>query len=448
MQTGFIAAIDLGTSKITGVIGRRNENDVISVLACESISSEDCIRRGMVYNIEKTGAKVRKLITMLENRLSRKVAKVYVSIAGQSVQAISYREMKQLSSSGIVTEQEINQLRQNAERYTPEFKHRYAVADVEYYVDGKPEKNPVGVTCSQIEADFKLVVGRPNLSTNIKKSINEKAQLGIADYIIGPLASAAVALSDEDKELGCAYVDFGAGTTTLSIYKGGILRYLVVIPFGGKNITKDICELNFIESEAEELKIKFGKAYETSESSLFSSPFTQKKPDVDLKELNKVIALRLDEIIANLKEQIKLSGYQPEQLGAGLIITGGASQLKNMDLYLKEKLGMPVKKASAKKNFINNSPELTNDPALTQTLGLLLMATEDCEEIIIEDSEDNENDVSGEDTNRGRRIGFGNMKKDREKPKKEKKERSSSGANLFSKIESAFGNMFSEEEDQ
>lgn len=447
-QTGFIAAIDLGTSKITGVIGRKNENGVISVLAHQSIPSDNCIRRGMVYNIEETGAKVRKLIAMLENHIDRKVGRVYVSLSGQSLHTMEFREMMQLSSSGIITESIINQLRQSAEKYKPEFKRRYAIADVEYYVDDKPEKNPVGIACTQIEAEFELIVGRPSLLTNIEKSIEEKAQIELANYIVGPLASAAIALNDEEKELGCAFVDFGAGTTAVSIYKGGILRHMVVIPFGGKNITKDICELNFIESEAEQLKIKFGKVFDVGENTFFSSPFSQ-KTDVDLKELNKVIALRLDEIVANIKEQIKLSGYDG-QLGAGLIITGGASQIKNMEAYLKDKLGMSVRKASAKKTFINNAPELTNNPALTQALGLLLLANEDCEEIIVEYSDDEE---AKQESSRGIRIGFGTRKKPdrtpKEKPvKSPKPPKESSSGGLFSKIESALGSMFSEEDDE
>src|SRR5690606_29405448 len=198
------------------------------------------------------------------------------------------------------------------------------VADVEYYIDDKPERNPVGVTGSQIEAGFELIVGRPNLMHNIEKSIKAKSELEIAGYVVGPVASAAIALTDEEKELGCAFIDFGAGTTTLSVYKEGILRRMVVIPFGGRSITKDICALNFTENDAEQLKIKFGKAMETHEGPLFTSPFSS-KPDIDLAELNKVIGMRLDEIIANIREQISLSGYE-EQLGAGVVITGDASQ--------------------------------------------------------------------------------------------------------------------------
>jgi cell division protein FtsA len=167
-QSGFIAAIDLGTSKITGVVGRKNENNVISVLACESIPSDNSIRRGTVYNIDKASAIVRKLISMLENTLDRKIGKVYVSIGGQSVHTEMIREMKQLSSSGIVTESVVEQLRNAADKYKPDLKRKYAIVDVEYFLDDKPEKNPVGVTCSTIEAEYQVVVGRPNLGSNLE----------------------------------------------------------------------------------------------------------------------------------------------------------------------------------------------------------------------------------------------------------------------------------------
>jgi cell division protein FtsA len=375
-QSGFIAVIDLGTSKLKGVVGRKNENGVFSILASNAVDSGNSIRRGMVYNIEQAGANIQKLIKTLENNLERKIGKVYVSLSGQSLHTLDFNETLN-TAAGIVTGEEVDKLRKSAEKFQPELKRNYRIADVEYYIDDEPEPSPVGATGSEIEAGFKLIVGRPNLLVNIEKSIAAKTAIQIVDYIVGPTVSAAIALNDEEKELGCAFVDFGAGTTTLSVYKGGILRRMVVIPFGGKNLTKDICALNFTESDAEQLKIKFGKAVESQEGPVFLSPFSS-KPDVDLTELNKVIGMRLDEITANIREQIAQSGYEG-RLGAGLIITGGASQLKNLDLYLTQRLNMPVRKASAKKTFINNSPELIHDPSFTQALGMLLSGKENCE---------------------------------------------------------------------
>ncbi|MDD4378844.1 MAG: cell division protein FtsA [Dysgonamonadaceae bacterium] len=441
-DSGFIAAIDLGTSKITGVVGRKNENNVISVLACETIPSDRCIRRGVVYNIEETGAKVRKLINLLENKLGRKIGKVYVPIAGQSLRSVDFRERMQLSSSGIVTTEIIAQLHKEAAKYHPEMAGRYAIADVEYFLDGKPEKNPVGITCSVIEANYKMIVGRPNIIANIQKSIRDRAQVDIAGYTVGALASASIALNEEEKELGCAFIDFGGGTTTLSIYKGGILRRMVVIPFGGRTITKDICELNFIESDAEQYKIKFGKAHDNQDN-LLSSPFFS-KPDIDLVELNKVIRMRLDEIVANVKEQIVLSGYDG-QLGAGIVMTGGVSQLKNLDIYLTEKLKMPVRQASAKKSYINNFPELAGDPSLTCALGLLRFGTEDCEKKPVTQTTgegilEGEPDFSANTSDQ-------KQKGDKKKPDKNKEVKKRADS-FFSRMGDILGEMFSEDENK
>ncbi len=444
-SSGFIAAIDFGTSQIRGIIGRRNENNVVSVLACESLPSGGCIRRGTIYNIEESAGKVRKLINLLENSIGKKIGKVYVALNGQSIHTEEIYERKQLSSSGIVTEETIRQLRETAKSYKPDFQSKYVIADVEYFLDEKSEQNPVGVTCSVIEAAFQMVVGRPNLAANIEKVIKDKAHVEIAEFIAGPIAAAEIALTKEEKELGCAFIDFGAGTTTVSVYKNGILRRMVVIPFGGKNITKDIAELNFVETDAEQFKIKFGKAKTGNEnSSMFSSPFSSPfvaKPEIDLEELNKVILLRLDEIVANAKEQIKQSGYA-EQLGAGLIITGGASQLRNMEVYLQSKFDMPVRKASARKNMVNNFPELSNDPAMTLLLGLLLQGSDDCAfsaKPVDEEMEDTESKAANRSGSN-----FKTLRDQVSKRRKREKDPSSSGKNPLD----FFGKIFGADDDE
>ncbi len=451
-QSGFIAAIDLGTHSIKGVVGRKNENNVVSIITSGEQNSSNCIRRGMVYNIEETGANVKRLITMLENSMGRKIGKVYVALGGQSLRSMEFSKSIDLSAGEMVMEEMIGRLRESAERFVPELARVYAVADVEHFIDGKPERKPVGVTGSRVEANFKLITGRPNLLGNVEKSITGKAELPIAQYIVGALATAAATLSNEEKELGCALVDFGAGTTTLSVYKGGLLRSMVVIPFGGKNITRDIRALNFTESDAEQLKIKYGKAMKKQETPFLASPFSE-KPDVDMSQLNRVIEMRLDEITANLKEQIKLSGYEGESLGAGLIITGGASQLENLDDYLKQKLKMSVRRATVKKTLVNNAPELVNDPSYTRVLGMLLLGDEDCEQKEVEapkEYEEYEEEMEL-DTPTGRTswIFRDNNKKTKKpkSPKEKEKEKEKEGGGFFSSMENFFGNMFSEDDE-
>ena len=448
-QSGFIAVIDLGTSNISGVIGRRNENNVISVLHHASLSSENSIRRGVIYNIEKAGAIVNKLIKLLENRMDVKIGKVYVSLGGQSVLTIIEKEeIKLPPESGMVPVEVIDSLVDEAKKLQPDLRMNYAVSDVEYFLDDKPELNPVGVTCKHVEAIFRIVVGRPNLFKNIQAVI-EKSNVKIAGYIISAIASADIVLTDEEKDLGCAFIDMGAGTTDVVVYKGGILRHMVTIPFGGKNITRDIEGLNFVESDAESYKIKFGKAKDNNEGFVFSSPFSSPfsaKPDIDLVELNKVIVMRLDEITANIKEQIRISDYMDE-LGAGIVVSGGASQLKNIDLYLNQKFNMPVRLASARKNFVNNASELVADPSKSTLLGMLLKGKDNCElekpkePVFSTEAEDEYSTTNGD--NRGtKRWGFFSTNKDstekKDTPKQPKSSKGDKG-----KFGDAMKDMFS-----
>ena len=138
----------------------------------------------------------------------------------------------------------------------------------EYLIDNHLETNPVGTFCSDIEANLKLIIGRPSIKKNIERCLFERSKMQIAGYIISAQATAAALLTSNEKSLGCALIDFGAGTTTLSIYKDDLLRYMITIPFGGKNITKDIGTLNVLDTDAEKLKIAFGSA--------ISTPITEK----------------------------------------------------------------------------------------------------------------------------------------------------------------------------
>lgn len=373
-QSGFIVGIDLGTSKIVGVLGRKNEQGVISILASENIPSDSCVKYGVIYNIDEAAGKIKKIINLLENKTGKKIGKVYVSVAGKSLRAIEHSEVKLLDGETAVTFALLDSMEQQAKLNKPDFFTNYSVLAPEYYLDGQYTEDPLDKTASSVEGRYRLIVGRPNIKNNLAKAITEKAQIDIAGFIVGPVAAGALILDEADRQAGCALVDFGAGTTTLSIFKNGLLRYMSVIPFGGRTITKDVQELGFVFDSAESYKIKYGRLGKDKTRTAGENP----SPDVDLKELNKVIQLRADEIILNVINQIKESGYG-DQLDAGIIIIGGASLLNGLDEHLAEKAQLAVKKATAKRVYINNAADLVQNPVYTQALGLLLFANENCE---------------------------------------------------------------------
>lgn len=438
-QSGFIVGIDLGTSKIVGVVGRKNEQGVISILASESIPSDSCVKYGVIYNIDEAAGKIKKLINLLENKTGKKIGKAYVSVAGKSLRAIEHKETKLLDGTTPITFALLDNLEQQAKLNKPEFFTNYSVLAPEYYLDGNYEEDPIDKIGSTLEGHYRLVIGRPNIKTSLAKSITEKAQIEIAGYIVGPVAAGALVLDEHDRQAGCALADFGAGTTTLSIYKGGLLRFMSVIPFGGRTITKDVQELGFVFESAETYKIRYGRLGKDKNKAA-----ADVSPDVDLRELNKVIQLRQDEIILNVINQIKLSGYADE-LDAGIIMIGGASQMNGLVDHLAEKSQLPVKRAVAKRVYINNAAELLQNPLYTQALSLLLFANENCEkkEIVVPKVEPvvtptpppvEEDDEPEEDTKRNK------------KHKKQKDGKQTTLFGFFEKIQNFGGTMFNDEE--
>lgn len=441
-QSGFIVGIDLGTSKIIGVVGRKNEQGVISILASESIPSDSCVKYGVIYNIDEAAGKIKKLINLLENKTGKKIGKAYVSVAGKSLRAIEHKETKLLDGTTPITFALLDNLEQQAKLNKPEFFTNYSVLAPEYYLDGNYEEDPIDKIGSTLDGHYRLVIGRPNIKTNLAKSITEKAQIEIAGYIVGPVAAGALVLDEHDRQAGCALVDFGASTTTLSIYKGGLLRFMSVIPFGGRTITKDVQELGFVYESAETYKIRYGKLGKEKNKAA-----ADVSPDVDLRELNKVIQLRQDEIILNVINQIRLSGYADE-LDAGIIMIGGASQMNGLVDYLAEKSQLPVKRAVAKRVYINNAAELLQNPLYTQALSLLLFANENCEkkEVVMPKVEPviaptptptppvEEEEEPEEDTKKNK------------KHKKQKDGKQTTLFGFFEKIQNFGGTMFNDEE--
>ena len=356
-----VAALDLGTSKIAGMIASKTEDGILSILASEQISSENCIRRGYVFNVEETTLKVSQLVSRLNRKLESPIEKIYVGIGGQSIRTAPHTVQKSVPG-GIVTQDILDSLTEEAEDFVLASLDTLTVVSPEYYLDGQLEANPKGATASVIEARFHLIVGRPSLKKTLFPIIEFKANLDNAGFLVSPLATAEAVLTEREKELGCALVEFGAGLTYVSVYKGKLLRYLVTIPLGGDVITKDICSLNMLEPEAEDLKIKSGSAL----------------TDLDNDDpVNDVIEARADEILENVIKQIEASGFA-QSLGAGIIITGGAAQLKNLKESLRKKTNKEVRLASTKRSLVNQAATLSQDPANSSLIGLLSMGTEEC----------------------------------------------------------------------
>lgn len=367
----YIVAIDPGTSKIVAMIARKEIGGKISILRTEKVDSENCIRRGCIYNVAVANEKITKLINQLDEgyakpKLHAPIESVYVSIGGQSLHTERYSILRQVDK--MIDQPLLNEIKEEIERYKPELYEVLEILPPEYYVDGLLNPSPRGTTASSIEARYQLiVVSNPNLKNLIRRAIPDKIE--IARYVVTPLATAAAVLERKEKELGCALVEFGAGVTYVSIYKSGILRYLVTIPLGGLAITKDIRCLNVSEEEAENLKRNYGSAIADLEDvgKITMDEGLSTSREIEAQNLNLIIEARVDEILENVIQQIQESGYA-DSLGSGIVITGGGAMLRHLEEAFRNKMNRNIRSAYP-------ATTGTNQPAEYSTIiGLLTLA--------------------------------------------------------------------------
>ncbi|MDL2221668.1 cell division protein FtsA [Parabacteroides sp. OttesenSCG-928-N08] len=397
--TDFIAVIDLGTSNLVGLVGKRYPNNKIAIIAYETEESTGSIRRGCIYNIDEAVNKTKRLINRLESKLNNeKIAKVYVGIGGQSLHTIDHRVSLTLNEDEVVTEQHLTQIYEECKAFQPELQEVYAITTPTFLLDDKQETNPVGVPCKQIEARYKLTVGRPSLKKHIH-SVMSKLKIEVADILVSPLALADVVTSENERSLGCALINFGAGVTSFAIFKNNLLVDLSVIPLGGNLITRDITSLHIIESEAERLKITHGSAIAKREEETtvsMSAADGVGTREIKLADINLVIEARAREIIENIAVRIEETGIAKE-LGAGIIIAGGASALKALPELLEERSGLTVRLASVRKGLIENERTFTSRSENAVAIGLISQGKENCaakkEEPIVQSTIFGEDDV-------------------------------------------------------
>ena len=325
----FIVAIELGSSKVTGIAGRKNLDGSINVLAVVKEESSSFIRKGVVYNIDKTALCISNIIKKLTNQLKTDITQVYVGVGGQSIRSVRNVIAKELPPATKVTQEMIIDLMDaNSAMKYPE-QEILDVAQQEYKVDSQYQTDPVGIQCSHIEGNFLNILQRNTFYKNLNKCF-DTINVNVAEMYISPIALADSVLTEAEKRSGCALVDLGADTTTVSVYSKNILRHLAVIPLGSNNITKDIASLQMEEADAEKMKLKYASAY-TENADIDNDlqlPIDSDR-SVDLRKFVEIVESRLEEIVANVWYQVPAE-YSDKLLG-GIILTGGGSNLKNID---------------------------------------------------------------------------------------------------------------------
>lgn len=381
-NTAYAVGLDIGTTKIVAIIGKYNEYGKIEVLGMGKSRSLG-VHRGVVNNITQTIQSIQQAVHGAESDSGLTIESVVVGIAGQHIRSLQHSDyITRPDFDEVINEDDIEKLINQVYKLVmlpgEEIIH---VLPQSYKVDGQAEiKEPVGMYGGRLEANFHVVVGQVSSIRNIGRCIKSSG-LDLSGITLEPLASANAVLSQEEKEAGVALIDIGGGTTDLAIFKDGIIRHTAVIPFGGNVITEDIKEgCSIIEKQAELLKIKFGSAWpgENKDNEIVSIPGLRgREPkEISLKNLSKIIHARVVEIIEQVYIEIKNYGHEErkKKLIAGIVLTGGGSQLKHLKQLVEYITGMDTRVGFPNEHLAGDSDIEVVSPVYATAVGLLMNA--------------------------------------------------------------------------
>lgn len=383
-QNDIAVGLDIGTTKIVAMIGRKNDYGKVEIIGIGKAKSMG-VHRGVVNNITQTIQSIQQAIQEAEADAGMKIKDVVVGIAGQHIRSLQHSDyITRPHSDEVIDASDIDRLCDQVHKLVmlpgEEIIH---VLPQEFKVDGQAEiKEPIGMYGGRLEANFHVVVGQVSSIRNIGRCI-KSAGLDLSAMTLEPLASANAVLSQEEKEAGVALVDIGGGTTDLAIFKDGLIRHTAVIPFGGGVITEDIKEgCSIIEKQAELLKIKFGSAWpgENKDNEIVSIPGLRgREPkEITLKNLSRIIHARVVEIIEQVYLEIKNYGHeeQKKKLIGGIVLTGGGAQLKHIKQLVEYITGMDTRIGYPNEHLAGDSDAETTSPLYATAVGLVLNSLE------------------------------------------------------------------------
>jgi len=383
-KENIAVGLDIGTTKIVAMIGKKNEYGKLEILGVGKSKSLG-VARGVVNNITQTIQSIQQAVLEAENKSGYKINDVVVGIAGQHIRSIQHsdyiiRKNAEEVISGYDIQLLIDQVNKLAMLPGEEIIH---VLPQEYKIDGQSDiKEPIGMYGGRLESSFHVVVGQASSIRNVARCI-QSSDIELSGLTLEPLASANAVLSQEEKEAGVALIDIGGGTTDLAIFKDGIIRHTAVIPFGGNVITDDIKEgCSIIEKQAELLKVKFGSAWpgENKDNEIVSIPGLRgREPkEISLKNLSKIIHARVVEIIEQVYTEIKDYGHDDprKKLIAGIVLTGGGAQLKHIKQLVEYITGMDTRIGYPNEHLAGNSDEEISCPLYATVVGLVMNSIE------------------------------------------------------------------------
>ncbi len=376
----IIVGLDIGTTKIACMVGRKNENGKLEILGMGKSESVG-VTRGVVSNIEKTVQSIKEAVKQAEE-YGINIKVVNVGIAGQHIKSLQHRGQRMRNSiDEEISQADVDAMIADMHKIVmqpgEEILH---VLPQEFTIDGEQGiKDPIGMSGIRLEANFHIITGQIAAIKNIYKCVS-KAGLTVDQLILEPLASSEAVLSEEEKEAGVVLVDIGGGTTDIAIFQEGIIRHTAVIPFGGNVITEDIKSgCTIMRNQAEQLKVKFGSAIssENREKDVVCIPGLRgREPkEITLRNLASIIQARMEEIIDHVYYEIRNSGFEKHLIG-GIVVTGGGSQLRHLPQLIEYITGMDCRIGYPNEHVSKAPSEEIISPLNSTGIGLVIKGYE------------------------------------------------------------------------
>ncbi|MFN5930904.1 MAG: cell division protein FtsA, partial [Sphingobacteriales bacterium] len=375
----IIVGLDIGTTKIAAIAGRRNEFGKLEILGFGRANSNG-VQHGMVLNIDQT---IKAITQALENCYSSNptldIKEVYVGIAGHHIKSLQTRgDIVRSNTEDEIRQAEVDQLIADQQKtYIPAGDEIIEIIPQEFTVDNiQNVPNPIGYSGVKVGANFHIITGDRSAIRNINRSV-ERAGLKVKDLVLQPLASAAAVMGEQDLEAGVAILDIGGGTTDLAVFYEGILKQTAVIPFGGENITNDIkTGLGVLKAQAEGMKVQFGSALADSAKSnaYITIPGLRGLPakEISVKNLSNIIQCRMEEILDFVSFHLKQIGMDGRMLNGGIVLTGGGSQLKHLIQLTEYKTGFNARIGYPTEHLAAGHIEELSKPMYSTCIGLIL----------------------------------------------------------------------------
>ena len=382
----IIVGLDIGTTKIAAIAGRKNEFGKLEILGFGRANSNG-VKHGQVLNIDET---IKAIRMALENCYASNpnlgISEVYVGIAGHHIKSLQTRgDIVRQNTEDEITQKEIDQLvADQYKTYIPAGDQIIDVIPQEFAVDNFQNIiSPIGYGGVKVGANFHIITGDKNAIKNISRAV-EKSGLQTKDLVLQPLASAAAVMGQEDLEAGVAIVDIGGGTTDLAVFYEGILKHTAVIPFGGENITNDIkTGLGVLKTQAEQMKVQFGSALsnEAKGNAFITIPGLRGMPakEISVKNLANIIQARMSEIMDFVAYHLKQVGLDNKMLNGGIVLTGGGAQLKHLIQLTEYVTGLNARIGYPNEHLASGQIEELAKPTYSTCIGLILKGYSDYE---------------------------------------------------------------------